>query len=333
MIATALLLLGSLVAPITPTVVPPSQTPNLGVTTPPYIQGVAPAVVGIDTKIPMDRPSVLTLGPVRSGSGVIVDPAGYVVTVGYILTDATIIRVRLRDSRVVPARLVGQDFESGIGVIKLDGVGPWPHAPLGNSSKVSAGDPVAIVGVNSENDLATTQGSIQEIKRFTGYWEYLLERAFIVAPPNPSFGGSPLVNVQGEIVGVTSLQLGSPPNVNLAIPIEYFTAAKDELFRDGYVKSRPPRPWLGLYTVETPRGLIIAGASPAGPAMNAGFQRGDAIVRLNAEKVDSQEDFYTKLWKTQVGQEITIVVLRESKFQTISVRSIDRRTPLRLPSN
>jgi len=297
------------------------------------VQRVAPAVVGIDTKIPLDRPSVRTLGPVRSGSGVIFDPAGYVVTVGYILTDATVIQVRLRDGRVTPGRFVGQDFESGIGVVKLEGAGPWPHAPLGDSSKVAVGDPAAIVGVDAENELSASQGAVQEIRRFAGYWEYLLERAFIVTPPNPSFGGSPLVNTRGEIIGVTSLRLGDPPQVNLAIPIEYFIAAKDELLKEGRLASRPPRPWLGLYTVETPQGLVVAGASPSGPAMDAGFERGDVIVRLNAEKVEGQEDFYRKLWKTKVGQDISILVLRESKFQVISVRTVDRHGLFQKPGN
>lgn len=329
----AIALVAALAAPTVPAVVQQGQTPQLSSTTPAYVERVASAVVGIDTKIPLDRPSVLTLGPVRTGSGVIFDPAGYAVTVGYILTDANVIQVRLRDGRVVPARFVGQDYESGIGVIKLEGAGPWPYAPLGNSSTVSTGDPVAIVGVDSENALSATQGSIQEIKRFTGYWEYLLERAFLVSPPNPSFGGSPLVNTQGEIIGVTSLRLGDPPNVNLAIPIEYFLAAKDELFKEGRVKSRPPRPWLGLYTVDTPQGLVIAGASPSGPAVDAGFERGDVIVRLSGEKVESQEDFYRKLWKTPIGAELNIVVLRESKFQVISVRTIDRHSLLLKPGN
>lgn len=315
-----------------PTVVQQGTMPKLMPTTPPFIARVAAAVVGIDTKIPLDRPSARTLGPVRSGSGVIFDPAGYAVTVGYIVTDATLIQVRLQDGRVVPGRFVGQDYESGIGVIKLEGAGPWPHAPLGDSSKSRVGDSAAIVGVTGENEISATQGSIQEIRRFTGYWEYLLERAFIVAPPNPSFGGSPLVNAHGEIIGVTSLRLGDPPSVNLAIPIEYFVAAKDELFTEGRVKSRPARPWLGLYTVETSQGLIIAGTSPSGPASDAGFERGDVIVRLNGEKVESQEDFYRKLWKAPVGRHVDIVVLREATFQVISVRTIDRHSLSRKPT-
>jgi S1-C subfamily serine protease len=269
---------------------------------------------------------------VRSGSGVIVDPAGYVITVGYLLTDAAAIQVTLRDGRVVPGQFVGQDLESGIGLLKLEGPGPWPHAPLGNSTQVAVGDPAAIIGTDAENALSVSQGAVQEIRRFTGYWEYLLERSFIVSPPNPAFGGSPLVNTQGEVIGVTSLRLGEPTQVNLAIPIEYYQAVREELQREGRVKSRPPRPWLGLYTVETPQGLIVAGASPSGPALEAGFERGDIIARLNGEKVEGQEDFYRRLWKTAIGQELTILVLRDGKFEVVKVKTIDRQRTLR-PTN
>lgn len=324
----AVALIGALLVPSLPVIAPkesgpPSSLPA-SASVPVYIQRVSPAVVGIRTQVPLDRPSVRTLGPLRSGSGVIFDSAGYVVTVGYIVTDAALIQVSLRDGRVVAARMVGQDFESGIGVIKLEGDGPWPAAPLGNSSAVAVGDFVATIGVGDENNLVITQGSVDEIRSFAGYWEYLLDRAFLVAPYNPSFGGSPLVNTQGQIIGVTSLRLGDPPRVNLAIPIEYFTSIKDELLKEGRVKSRRARPWIGLYTVPGEQGVTVAGASPIGPAIDAGFERGDVIVRLNGEKVENQEDFYRKLWRTAIGREITLVVLRESRFHVISLRPIDR---------
>lgn len=331
MIASILALVAAIAIPTLPAVVPRDQPPPAApggqATLPAFLQSVIPAVVGIQAKIPLDRPSVLTLGPIRRGSGVIFDPAGYVLTVGYVVTDAAIIQVSLRDGRVVPARLVGQDFESGIGVVKLEGDGPWPAAVLGNSSKAAVGDATATIGVDSDNDLVVTQGSIREIKSFAGYWEYMLDRALIVAPSNPAFGGSPLINAQGEVIGVTSLRLGEPPHVNLAIPIEYFSAAQSELITEGRVKSRRPRPWLGLYTVPAEQGLMVVGASPVSPAIEAGFERGDVIVRVNGERVESQQDFYRKIWKTTVGQELTMVVLRESRFHVITVRTIDRHRP------
>ncbi len=292
---------------------------------PAHLQKIIPAVVGIHSKIPLDRPSVLTLGPLRWGSGVIYDPQGFILTVGYIVSDAAEIQVSLQDGRVAPAHLVGVDTQSGIGVIKLDGDGPWPTAPLGDSTKAIVGDPTSTLGVDSDKNLVVTQGSIQEIKRFAGYWEYMIDRALIVAPYNPSFGGSPLLNGRGEVIGVTSLRLGEAPQVNLAIPIEYFIAVRDELLAKGGVPSRPPRPWIGIYTVPTPKGLVVAGGSPIGPAADAGFQRGDVIIRLNGQSFESQEDFYQKLWQTKVGEEIAIVVLRENKFEILKLKPVDRQ--------
>jgi S1-C subfamily serine protease len=298
---------------------------------PAYVQRVEPAVVGIKTQIPLDRPSARTLGAERWGSGVLFDPAGYAVTVSYVLTDAESIQVSLRDGRTVPARLVGIDQEAGLGVIKLDEVGPWPYAALGNSARVAAGDATATIGVKDDNALVVTQGSIQEIRPFAGYWEYLLERAFIVAPYNPSFGGSPLVNTQGEVIGITNLRFGENPPVNVAIPIELLVANKDELIAQGRVLSRPSRPWLGLYTVEINDAVVVAAFSPSGPARQSGLQRGDVIMRVNGEKIEGQEDFYRKLWKAKAGDEIALVVLRASRLEVVTVRSTDRYQLQRAP--
>jgi S1-C subfamily serine protease len=146
---------------------------------------------------------------------------------------------------------------------------------------------------------------------------------------NPAFGGSPLINTKGEVIGVTSLQLGEPPRVNLAIPIEYFTPGKQDLMQRGRVQNRPPRPWIGVYTVPADDGLVVAGGSPVGPAARAGFQRGDVILRLNGERVEGQEDFYRKLWKTTPGEEVAIVVLRENRLEVLKLRPVDRYDLLR----
>jgi S1-C subfamily serine protease len=300
----------------------PSQAPGL----PSHAQKVQPAVVGIKVQVPRDRPSVFTLGPERWGSGVIFDPAGYALTVSYVLLDADRIEVSLRDGRKLPARLVGLDLEVGVGVVKIEGPGPFPAAALGDSTGVSTGQITATVGMSDEGDLVATPGSVQAIQSFAGYWEYMLDRAFVVAPYNPAFGGSALVNERGEVIGVVSLRLGQHPAfVNLAIPIEKFVRDRDELIRDGRVTSRKPRPWVGLYTVPAEgEGVVVVGVSPVGPAVAAGFERGDRIVRMDGEPVKSQEEFYTRLWRSRVGQEITIVVVREGQFHAVTVRPADR---------
>jgi S1-C subfamily serine protease len=292
---------------------------------PSYVRRVESAVVGIAVHVPPKRPSVATLGAERWGSGVIFDAkAGYALTVSYVLLDADLIEVTLRNGRKVPGKLVGLDLEVGLGVVKLQGDGPWPAAPLGDSSKIAVGDVAGTVGVAEDGSLVATAGRIEAVRPFSAAWEYMLDRAFIVAPYNRAFGGGALVDTGGHVVGITSLRLGETPYMNLAIPIEKFLPGKDELLSRGRVVSRRSRPWLGLYTISHEGGLVVAGMSPVGPARVAGFRLGDVIVRLNGAKVESQEDFYARLWQGTVDEEVQVVVQRAARFEAISIRPADR---------
>lgn len=293
---------------------------------PSYVRRVEPAVIGIHVEVPPGRPSALTLGVERWGSGVIFDgAAGYALTVSYVLLDAERIEVTLRDGRTVAARLVGLDLEVGVGVLKLEGGGPWPAAMLGDSTAVAAGDITGTVGISEDGALVATPGRIEAVRPFAAAWEYMLDRAFVVSPYNAAFGGGALVDAAGRVIGITSLRLGSAPFVNLAIPTEKFLPGKDELVAKGRVASRRPRPWLGLYTVSHEgAGVVVSGVSPVGPARAAGFRSGDVIVRLNGEKVESQEQFYLRLWQGSVGQDVQVVVQRETGFEAITVRPADR---------
>jgi S1-C subfamily serine protease len=299
----------------------PSRVPAL----PSHIERVAPAIVGIRVEVPPDRPSVATLGAERWGSGVVFDQAGYALTVSYVLLDAAWIHVTLRSGRKVPARLVGLDLESGLGVIKLEGPGPWPAAELGDSTRTVLGEVTGTVGLDGDGTLVAVPGKVRAIRPFAASWEYMLDRAFMVAPYNPAFGGAALVDAAGTVVGITSLRLGEAPFVNLAIPIEQFLAGKDELIAKGRVESRPPRPWLGLYTRERDGGgVVVAGVSPIGPARTAGFRPGDVIVRVNGAAVSSQAEFYRRLWLGPVEQDVQLVVMREARLEAITVRPVDR---------
>ena len=293
---------------------------------PSYLSRVEPAVVGVRVEVGRDRPSARTLGAERWGSGVIIDgAAGHALTVSYVLLDAERIEVALRDGRRAPARLVGLDLEVGIGVIKLQGPGPWPAAALGDSSRVRAGDVVGTIGVDDDGGLVAMPGRVDAVRPFAAAWEYMLERAFIVSPHNAAFGGAALVDAEGKVVGVTSLRLGEAPHVNLAIPMEAFLPGKDELLAKGRVASRRPRPWLGLYTMSHEGvGVVVTGVAPAGPAREAGFRPGDVIVQVDGEKVATREEFYARLWQASVGQDVHLVVQRDSGVEAISVKAADR---------
>src|SRR5262245_2126422 len=133
---------------------------------PSYAQRVEPAIVGLAIEVPPDRPSALTLGTERWGSGVIFDPAGYVLTVSYVVLDAEMIEAKLRDGRRVGARLVGVDLEVGVGVVKLEGSGPWPAATLGDSTRIAKGDVVGTVGCDADGRVAATAARVDAVRGF-----------------------------------------------------------------------------------------------------------------------------------------------------------------------
>jgi S1-C subfamily serine protease len=294
-------------------------------TLPSYVRRVLPSVVNLRTRAPEDSPTAERLGARRSGSAIVFDPRGYAVTVSYLLLDAVAIEARTHDGRTVPARRVAIDYTTGLGIVKLEGGDGWPAAPLGQSREVAVGMLTGTVGLDEGGDLVAVTGQVHSIQRFSGSWEYMLDRAIIVAPVSPSWGGSALVDDHGRVIGIVSLRLGDGPHVNLAIPVDLLLAVKDELIAAGRVASRRPRPWLGLYTVPLDDGgLVVEGLSRSGPARAAGLRPGDRILRVNGVKVGSREEFYEQLWRGQAGDLIEVEVLRDDATRVIPVRSVDR---------
>jgi len=328
--------LAVLFAPLPAFAVTQASTPRLAPTAvsplPSYVRRVEPAVVGLRVKARADAPSSQRLGARRAGSGVIFDTRGYIVTVTYLVVDAESIEAQLRDGRTVPAQLLGVDLETGLAVVRLAGAGPWPAAELGDSRDLVPGARTGTVGMDEDDDLVHAASTLESVRRFSASWEYMLDRAFIVAPAVSSWGGSALVDDHGRLVGIVSLQLGEAPHVNLAIPLEKFLPVKDELIAAGRVTSRRPRPWLGLHTSGGSDGVVVDGFNDAGPARTAGFRRGDRIVGVDGVRVATQEEFYERLWRRQAGDTIAVAVRRGEAERVISVRSMDRYTLYRTTS-
>jgi S1-C subfamily serine protease len=304
---------------------PPRLHPSAVSPLPTYVRKVEPAVVALSVTAPEEARSSARLGARRAGSGVIFDDRGYVVTVSYLVLDATRIEARTRDGASIDADLVGVDLDTGLAVVRLRGAGPWPAASLGDSRDMVQDVVTGTVGADEDNDLVFAQATVTGVRRFSAFWEYMLPRAFIVSPAISSWGGSAMVDERGELVGIVSLRLGEDPAyVNMAIPLETFLPVKDEIIATGRVASRRPRPWIGLHTRANPDGVFVDGFNEAGPARSAGFRKGDRIVGVNGVGVRTQEEFYEQMWRRQAGDTIEVAVHREDAVRIIPVRSIDR---------
>jgi len=295
------------------------------------VQRVEPAIIGLKVRARADAQSSARLGVHRFASAVVFDSRGYALTVSYVLMDAVEIEAQRRDGQTVSAKVAALDLDSGIGMVKLDDIADWRAAALGDSRDVTAGSLTGTVAVDEDNDLIQVTGAVRAVRRFSASWEYMLQRAFIVAPANASWGGSALVNERGEVIGIGSLRLGEPPYTNMFIPLERFVPVKDEIIATGRVQSRRPRPWLGLYTSADHDGITVDGFSPVGPASRAGFVRGDRIVSVNGQSVRSQEEFYEALWKNRAGEVIKVSVERDNRVVVIPVQSEDRHRLLTGP--
>jgi S1-C subfamily serine protease len=320
LLASAPMLLGA-----APRLAPPRLDPREIPVLPSQVRRVEPTLVGLRVRAREDSVSARRLGVDRTGTGVVFDARGYAVTVSYLLLDAVGIEARLRGGRVVPARVAALDLDSGLGVVRLDVDGPWTAATLASSAAVGVGAATATAAVDEAGDLVYATGGVHAIRRFSAFWEYMLDRALFVAPALPGpWSGAAVVDPEGRVIGVVSLRLGEPPHVNMAIPIERLQEVGDELISQGRVVSRPPRPWIGLQTVTTPGGLYVDGFNEAGPARAAGFLRGDRILRVDGVAVNTQEEFYERMWRRRAGDTIEVAVRREAREVVILVRSIDR---------
>jgi S1-C subfamily serine protease len=284
---------------------------------------VVPATVSIRSVTPQRHPSARILGTERMGSGAIIDAEGHVLTVGYIVMGARTIEITLPDQRQFPATLLFQDFESGIAILQTLGR-DLPTVPLGRSAALKEGDKVIIVATTDQTQRMASLGFISALRPFDAYWEYMLDRAILTTAMNPGFGGGPLLDGFGHMIGVLSLNLNSPKEMSLAIPIDLFHDIRDSVFTFGRVAGRRPRPWVGIYTEAVEGGVAVIGLIPNGPASRAGIEVKDIILEVDHVEVSGRRELYEALWKKRAGDELTLTVQRGEDVQQIRLIGVDR---------
>ena len=296
---------------------------------PPAVVAALPGVVGVRTTVPKDRRSAQTLGTEREGHGVLIGDDGLVLTIGYLVMEADSVTVTDIDGIDRPAEIVGYDYESGFGLVRTER--PIRLRPLrfGDSDTLELRSEAWVAGLGGEK--AALKVKVAGRREFAGYWEYLLDQAIFTVPAYPLWGGSALIGGDGSLLGIGSLLVqealgpGAPafPG-NMYVPINRLKPIFSELVGLGRV-STPPRPWLGVYTVEHMGQLVIGGISEGGPADRAGLQRGDILHALNGSVLDDVADFYRKLWASgPAGTAVTLRMERDNDAFDVTVRTGDR---------
>jgi S1-C subfamily serine protease len=288
-----------------------------------FLEHVVPAVVNIRSVTPQRHPSARILGTERTGSGAVIDAEGHILTVGYVVMGARTIDITLPDRQQYPATLLFQDFESGMAILQTP-ARDLPTVPLGRSSALQEGEHVIIVAATDQTQRMASPGFISALRSFEAYWEYMLERAILTTAMNPGFGGGPLLNASGQMIGVLSLNLNSAKEMSLAIPIDLFHDIRDSVFTFGRIAGRRPRPWLGIYTETVEGGVAVIGLIPNGPASRAGIEVKDVILEVDHLEVASRRELYGTLWRRRAGDELTLTLQRGEDTHEIRLTGIDR---------
>ena len=296
---------------------------------PPAVAAVLPAVVGLQAKIPPDRRSAQTLGAEREGHGIVIDDEGLIVTIGYLIMEADIITITDINGRRLPATIVGYDYESGFGLVRT--IVPPRVKPMtfGDSDKLGLRVEAYVAGLGGES--AALRIKVAGRREFAGYWEYLLDNAIFTVPAYELWGGSALIGMDGSLLGVGSLHVqdalgpGAPQIAgNMFVPINRLKPIFAELLDQGQISS-PPKPWLGVYTLEHMGQLVFGGIADGGPADRAGLRRGDILQALNGESLEDIADFYKRLWACgPAGVTVKLRLERDSDGFEVIVRSGDR---------
>ena len=303
------------------------------------IMEVLSAVVAVEALVPDDARTTTILGDERLGTGIVIDGAGLVVTIGYLILEATDAWVRTGGGQRVPADIVAYDHQTGFGLLRaqapLDKVVPMA---LGDSDALVEGTPAIIASFGGPGVL---QPAITVSRRdFAGYWEYLLEDAIFTSPPYRFFGGAALMSPGGRLVGVGSLVVPdatpapAPAPGNMFVPVERLKEVLADLIMSGR-SANPPRPWLGVYAEEDDDGrVVVVSLADEGPALEAGIEPGDVIVSAGDLRVHGLADFYRKLWNGRgPGDRVTLTVERAGAPRAIDVLGGNRYRWLRLGSH
>ncbi len=294
------------------------------------------AMVALRATVPADAFTAETLGTERAGNGVFIRRNGLVLTIGYLITEAETIWLTLSDGRPVPGHVLGYDQDTGFGLVQALAKVDMPALEFGNSAAAAVGERVVVGGAGGR--ARSIAARIVAKQEFAGYWEYVLDEAFFTAPAHPNWGGTALIGVAGDLLGIGSLQLQhamgkeQTQNINMMVPIDLLKPILDDLLKFGR-RTGPSRPWLGLYATEVEDKLVIVGLADRGPAQRADLRTGDVVLAVAGTQVHDLAGFFRRVWaQGTAGVDVPLTIYRDGHTMETRVTSGERNRFLKGPS-
>ena len=289
------------------------------------------AVVKLSIKAVPNARTAENLGAEREGTGVVFGEKGLILTIGYLILEAGSILIVAGDGRVYPASVIGYDHATGFGVLRA-GIDCRP-LELGSSAGVRELATMLVVAHGGAG--GASRACVVSRRRFTGWWEYMIDGGIFTSPPRFEHSGAGLLDADGKLVGIGSLwvsdalEVGAAFPGNMFVPVDLLKPMLDDLLAIGR-RREPPRPWLGVYSEEIQGHVVVTRVLPESPAALAGLARGDIILGVGGEAVGRQSEFYKRLWSSgEAGAPVVLHVLHKRTVRQLTVRSMDRMEFLR----
>ncbi|MFY0566419.1 trypsin-like peptidase domain-containing protein [Archangium lansingense] len=310
------------------------------------VQKVSPAVVFIGTESEEESPfrgrrSMMEEffgGPQQRqrqqslGSGVIVDPNGLIITNDHVIRGASAIHVVLADGRELEAEVIGSDATNDLAVLKVSAKQPLPAAKLGTTSDLMIGETVIAIGSPLGLSKTVTSGVVSATGRTLKtdgktYNDFIQTDAAI----NPGNSGGPLLNVDGDVIGINTAIIASAQGIGFAIPADKVRRIVDELTRFG--KVRPA--WVGLEVQQlSPRlarqlgwdrtyGVVVSDVEPGSPAEQAGVRRGDVLAEMGGSRISDAEDYISRARGYPARAAFPLILFRDGGQRTLQVTPVE----------
>ena len=260
------------------------------------------------------------------GSGVIVDKEGYVLTNNHVIEGADRVKVRLNDDREFTATVKGQDSRTDLAVLYINSK-DLPVATLGDSDKLEVGEWAIAIGSPFGLEHTVTVGVISAKGRSglgTGTYEDFIQTD---ASINPGNSGGPLINIDGEVIGINAMIIQPGTGIGFAIPVNMAKQILTDLIQQGKVV----RPWLGIsvqdltpemmehFKVKEKEGVLVGQVYSGTGAEKAGMVSGDIIKSLDDKPVKNVNELVREILKKKVGQKVKVGIIRDGKEMTLDV--------------
>ena len=284
-------------------------------------KNVGPAVVGVSNfQASRGSSDLLEAG---SGSGFIIDATkGLIATNNHVIEGAKKITVSLSDGRNLDAKLVGADPRTDLAVLQISDTENLTAVNIGDSSKIEVGESVVAIGNPGGDEFArsVTTGVISATNRtldLQGVASFNLIQTD--AAINPGNSGGPLVNYQGQVIGINSVKYAEPgfEGMGFAIPISDALPTLQQLITSGVAKhpallvSTDDQYLPYAMSNDKPLGAYISGVTQNGPAAKAGIMKGDVITKIDDVKIQNSSDLIRELYKNKVGDKVAVTYIRE----------------------